>query len=140
MRQAISLALISTMIVSGCATQAPMRVVSNPGLMPHDQTQAPPQVWRQFAEKLQVGSLVRVRTSDGPAQTGTLLVVEEDAITLNPKTRISEPARRIRFDVIVEIEPVREGAQQLAKAVAIGAGVGGATFLGLLMLLAASWD
>jgi hypothetical protein len=53
---------------------------------------------------------------------------------------VPEPVRRVAFDEIVRLEPITDQGSGLAKAVGIGAGVGGATFLGLLMLLAAAWD
>ena len=47
------------------------------------------------------------------------------------------PAARV--DQLVQLELKQDGSS-LAKAVAIGAAVGAGTFLGILLILAASWD
>jgi uncharacterized protein (DUF2062 family) len=52
---------------------------------------------------------------------------------------VPEPPQRIRFGELDQLEPKQNGSS-VAKAVAIGAAVGAGTFLGILMLLAASWD
>jgi uncharacterized protein (DUF2062 family) len=80
-----------------------------------------------------------VRTADGKRQTGVLTHVDQDSITLQPRTRVPEPPQRIRFGELDQLEPKQNGSS-VAKAVAIGAAVGAGTFLGILMLLAASWD
>jgi hypothetical protein len=140
MKQALAILLMSTLVFPSCAARAPMRAAAvNAGTM-RPQAVSSPEVWQQFARQLPIGSLVRVRTSDRRTVKGILLAVDDDALTVNARTRIPEPPQRIAFNRIAAIEPARDDAGQLAKAVAIGAGVGGATFLGLLMLLAASWD
>jgi hypothetical protein len=95
--------------------------------------------WYAYASRLPIGSTVRVRTADGKRQTGVLTHVDQDSITLQPRTRVPEPPQRIRFGELDQLEPKQNGSS-VAKAVAIGAAVGAGTFLGILMLLAASWD
>ena len=100
-----------------------------------------PDYWYSYAEKLPIGSTVQVRTVDGKRQTAVLAIVDRSGITLEPKTRIPEPARRLSFDEIQQLELKRNGAST-AKAVAIGAAVGAGTFFGILMAVvaAASFD
>lgn len=142
MKRRLAVLLIAALILPGCAAKPAVRTLTT--LPPDEPRQAaagtPADIWRQFAQKLPVGTLVRVSTLDGARFTGTLLIVDDQALTVNPRTRIPEPARRLAFDHIAQLEPTSDSATQLAKAVAIGAGVGGATFLGLLVLLATSWD
>jgi hypothetical protein len=98
-----------------------------------------PAYWYSYAEKLPIGATVRVRTSDGRRHTAVLAVVDRDGITVERKSRVPEPARRISYDDIRQLELKTNGAS-MAKAAAVGSAIGAGTFVGLLMLLAANWD
>jgi hypothetical protein len=82
---------------------------------------------------------VRIGTADGERLTVLLMIVDDSGITVKPRTRIPEPARRVPFDRLVKLEIAGEGAS-VARAAAIGGGVGAGVFLGLLMLLFANLD
>lgn len=98
-----------------------------------------PGYWYSYAEKLPIGATVRVRTTDGKRHTAVLAVVDRDGITLEPKTRIPEPARRFPYDQIQQLE-VKTNGSSMAKAAAVGAAIGAGVFVALLAVLAASWD
>lgn len=98
-----------------------------------------PEYWYSYAAKLPIGSTVDVRTADGKRQTAVLAIVDQEGVTLEPRTRVPEPARRIRYQDIEQLTLKKNGGN-VAKAVAIGAGVGAGTFLGLLAILFSNWD
>jgi hypothetical protein len=98
-----------------------------------------PGYWYSYAGKLPIGSTVRVRTTDGKRHTAVLTVVDQDGITVELKSRIPEPARRIRFDDIRQLE-LKTNGSSVAKAAAVGSAIGAGTFLGLLALLLSNWD
>jgi hypothetical protein len=98
-----------------------------------------PAYWYSYAEKLPIGATIRVRTSDGTRRTAVLALVDREGITVELKSRIPEPARRIAYDQIQQLE-LKTNGSSIAKAAAVGSAIGAGTFLGLLMLLAASWD
>ena len=98
-----------------------------------------PGYWHAYAEKLPIGATVRVRTTDGKRHTAVLSLVDRDGITVELKSRIPEPARRVSYDQIQQLE-LKTNGSSIAKAAAVGSAIGAGTFLGLLMLLAASWD
>lgn len=116
-------------------------IVSNSGLFAHqlDAVQRTGDYWYAYASKLPIGSTVRVRTSDGKRQTAVLTLVDQDSITVQAKTRVPEPPRRIRFDQLDQLE-LKENGSGVAKAVAIGIASGVGTFFGILLLIAANWD
>jgi hypothetical protein len=89
-------------------------------------------LWRAFVQRLPIGSVVKVRTRDGARLTAILFVVDETGMTVKPKTRYAEPARRIAFDRLDNIELQRQGVSY-GKAAAIGAGVGASAALLLLL-------
>ena len=98
-----------------------------------------PEYWYAYAGKLPIGATVQVRTTDGKRQTAILAIVDPEGITLESRTRVPEPPRRVPYDDIEQLALKKNGGS-VAKAVAIGAGIGAGTFVGLLMLLAANWD
>ena len=63
-----------------------------------------PGYWYSYAEKLPIGATVRVRTTDGKRHTAVLALVDRDGITVELKSRIPEPARRISYDQIQQLE------------------------------------
>jgi hypothetical protein len=99
-----------------------------------------PGYWYSYAEKLPIGATVRLRTTDGKRHTAILTVVDRDGITLESRSRIPEPARRVAYDQIRQLELKTANGASMAKAAAVGAAIGAGTFVGLLGLLAASWD
>jgi hypothetical protein len=100
-------------------------------------TQTSAEFWKQYTEKLPIGSTLRVRTADGKSMTAVLAIVDETAITVAPKTRVPVPPRRIAFDDLRQLE-LRQNGTSLAKATAVGAAVGVAAFFGTLLLLLAT--
>lgn len=99
-----------------------------------------PAYWYSYAEKLPIGATVRVRTTDGKRHTAVLALVDRDGITVERRSRIPEPARRISYDQIQQLELKTTNGASIAKAVAIGAAIGAGTFLGLLTMVMANWD
>ena len=95
--------------------------------------------WYAYASRLPVGATVQVRTSDGKRETGVLTLVDQESITIETRTRVPEPARRIRFAQLDQLQLKTKGSS-VAKAVAVGAAVGAGTFFGILMVIAASFD
>ena len=96
------------------------------------------EVWRAFAEKLEVGASVRVRLQDGRKFTATLIQAQYDALLLQPKTRTAGAgaARALR---IHRLDGARtSGGIGAGKAAAIGvvSGVGG--FLATLLIFVAA--
>ena len=93
--------------------------------------------WSKYAEKLPIGSTIRVRTSDGKRTTAVLAIVDESGITIEPKTRRPESPRHIPFDQLQQLE-LKQNGMGPGKAVAIGVATGAATFFGILLLVFAT--
>jgi hypothetical protein len=88
-------------------------------------------VWRAYADHIPIGSTLTIRTTAGERLIAVLFVVDDTAMTVKPKTRIPEPARRVTFDQIEELT-VRRDRVSIPKYVGIGAGVGVGLFVWLL--------
>ena len=96
--------------------------------------------WRTIAEQVPAGSVVKVRLTSGQSFSAVLVRPEEDSVLLQPRTRQPVPLQTVRYDAIVSMERVEGRGIGVGKAVAIGAAVGGAAFLGLLMAVVSAWD
>jgi hypothetical protein len=150
MKRTCALVVMAAMICSNCAARGPALRVDRPlvsdkgsragGLAGSGSTSwQDPGVWRQYAAQLPIGSIVKIRTTGGERLTAVLMTLDEAGVTVMPKTRIPEPARRVAFDRLAQLELARDGSN-LAKAAAIGGAVGAGVFLGLLMLVFANVD
>ena len=95
---------------------------------------------RQYAGKLAIGSLVKVRLRDGEKLRGILMAVDRDQVIVKPKTRIPEPERRFPFADVEMIELEERDGISAAKAAGIGIASGVGSFLGLILVITAIFD
>jgi hypothetical protein len=99
--------------------------------------QTTPDVWKTFVERVDVGTELNVRLSDGRRIRATLIGVRDDAVLLQPKTRIPVSIQAVPYDAIVGMEP-RKAGHSAGKAVAIGVAAGVGVFFGVMLLLVAA--
>jgi len=98
-------------------------------------------VLRQYVERLPVGGRVRVQTVDGARWSATLLSADHERVVLQPRGRLTEPARAIPIASLQLVEPEsHSGSSQLLKAVAVGVATGVATFMTMLLIAFATID
>jgi hypothetical protein len=102
--------------------------------------QTPDDVWRSFAEKLELGTELQVRLQHGKSFRATLVAVEDTGLLLQPKTRVVVPIRSVPYDEIASLERAKDGGVSVGKATAIGFGTGIASFWGMMFLLLAMWN
>lgn len=98
------------------------------------------QVWKTFAERLEAGVRIKVRLHDGRRVSATLVQAGEQALLIQPRTRVPVPVQPVPYDTIASIEREAPGSMTAAKAAAIGVGAGAATFLGIFFILVANLD
>ena len=104
--------------------------------------QTPPQseIWRAFAQKVDVGTRLKVRLDDGQRVVATLIEADAAGVLVQPRTRAPVPIQHIAYDRIASLE--RDDARGIGagKAVAIGVASGVGAFLGTLLILIATLD
>ena len=103
--------------------------------------QVPADVWRTFAQNIDVGSEMNVRLQDGKRFRATLVGVRDDALLLQPKTRVTVPVQAVPYGDIASLERRKAGGGVGAgKAAAIGVASGVGSFFAILLILVASFD
>src|SRR5687768_13141292 len=90
--------------------------------------QVPADVWRTFAEKVDVGSEVRVRLTDGQRFRAVMVAAGEDALMLQPKTRVPVPVQAVPYTAIASLERSGPSGVGAGKAAAIGIATGVGAF------------
>ena len=92
------------------------------------------EVWRSFAEQVEVGTELSVRLNDGRHFKATLVGVRDDAMLMQPRTRVPVPIQAVPYGDVVRLERTKPG-MGAGKAIAIGAATGVGAFFGILALM-----
>lgn len=92
------------------------------------------EIWRSFAEKMEVGTELTVRLNDGRRFRATFVGTQDTAMLVQPRTRIPVPIQAVPYDEVTRIERTRPGVTA-GKAIAIGVATGVGAFFGILALM-----
>jgi hypothetical protein len=99
--------------------------------------QTAPEVWKGFVERVDVGTELNVHLNDGRRIRATLVGVRDDAVLLQPKTRIPVAIQAVPYDAIVRMEP-RKNGHGTGKAIALGIAAGVGVFFVIMAVLVAA--
>jgi hypothetical protein len=92
--------------------------------------------WRVFAEKLPVGTFVKVNLHTGRSIEGRLIQVTPNDLRILPRTRMPVPTQDIAFSSVQSIDSPKEGRSPGAKVLMgvgiVAAGIGVAALVTLL--------
>ena len=91
------------------------------------------EIWRSFAEQVDVGTELNVRLNNGRRFRATLVGVRDNAMMVQPKTRIPVPIQAVPYEDVMQIERTRSGIGA-GKAVAIGVAAGVGAFFAVVAL------
>ena len=94
------------------------------------------QTWREFAERIEVGTELNVRLTDGRRVRATLIGVRDDAVMLQPRTRVPVAVQAVSYTDIVRMERKGKGIGT-GKAVAIGVATGVGALFGMMAIMVA---
>lgn len=140
MKGLVALALSVTLVATGCA-QRSTRVATQANVRPNTTTsrvstvQRDAEDWRRYIANLPIGTKLTFDLADGVRLTGNILSVDQDAVIVQPRTRLPSPAKRVPFDVIVGLAPDSSGGMNTGSAIAIGAVAGAAAFVAVFLIL-----
>jgi hypothetical protein len=99
--------------------------------------QTPADTWRQFAERVEVGTELNVRLTNGQRVRATLIGVGDDAVLLQPRTRVPVAVQAVSYSDILRMERRGKGIGA-GKAAAIGVAAGVGAFFGTMAVLVAA--
>lgn len=139
MRSIFAVVLGMTLVSTGCA-QRSMSLATQPTVRPYTTTsrvstvQRDPEDWRRYITNLPIGTKLTIDLADGVRLNGNILSVEQDALIMQPRTRLPSPPRRVPFDTIVALAPQSESLNA-GKAIAIGAVAGAAAFTAFFVIV-----
>jgi hypothetical protein len=134
MKRLMALLLCAVLAAPACATSQTPRMQTAPQALTRP---ADRDVLSDFAAQLPLGSRVKATLAGNRSIRGTLVKRTDEAIVVQPRTRIPEPLVEVRFDSLVALEQELPSGG-VARAIAIGVGVGVSAALGMLLLLAAT--
>ena len=97
-------------------------------------------VWRSFSEQIAVGTELKIELGNGQHFRATLVGTRDDAVLLQPKTRVTVPVQAVPYAAIARMERRQHGGMSAGKAVAIGVASGAGAFLAILAILFATVD
>jgi hypothetical protein len=104
-------------------------------------TPADASVWATFADALEPGTFLVVKTREGRRMKGTFVQRTTDGIVVQEKTRIPVAPREVRFTDVVAIERAKQGWSPGLKVVTgVGIGVAATLFAALLAFAAYGYD
>jgi hypothetical protein len=92
-----------------------------------------PEVWRTFAQQVEVGSRLKVRLISGDQVTATLVQAAPDQLLVQPVTRVPVPVQGVAYDQIASLERESRSVSG-AKAAAIGVASGVGAFFGIMLI------
>lgn len=124
---------LAALVITACLAVPAMSAAQTPDA-------ARPDVWRDFASRIDIGSELIVRLDNGQRFRAALVAVRDDAVLVQPKTRVAVPVQPVPYDAILSLERPSEGGMGAGKAAAIGVASGAGTFLAILLILLTAWD
>jgi len=140
MKGFIALALTMALAATGCA-QRSTRVATQASPRPNttasrvSTVQRDAEEWRRYISNLPIGTKLTLDLADGARVAGNIVSVEQDAVIMQPRTRLPSPAKRVPFDLIVAIVPDSSGGVDTGKAIAIGAAAGAVSFVAFFLII-----
>lgn len=95
---------------------------------------------RQLAAAIPLGSRVKLQMTSGRRLTGTLMMVDQDAIVVKRDSRRPEPALTIAFDELLRLQRDERNGFSMTKAIGVGLAAGVGAILTLFAFAVALGD
>jgi hypothetical protein len=132
----VSAVLCASLLASGCATTRVVQVSPAPsGDRIADRT-----VMAEYVQKLPAGATVKVERANRRAMRGVLMKATTDAIFVQPRTRLPEPAVEIPLADVLSVTLESKSGNSIGRSIAAGAAAGAAVVLSLVLISLAMWS
>jgi hypothetical protein len=135
MKRVIAIVLCAVFAAQGCASTTGIRVQSTPKAKTTSSDERV--VFSEFANQLELGSRVKATLTSNRVVKGTLVKRTNDAMVVQPRTRVAEPLVTVPYSELVALEQEVPSSGSTGRTIAIGAAVGAGAAVGVILILAA---
>jgi hypothetical protein len=135
-RHAMVALLCASMAASGCATTRVVQVSPAPsGDRLADRT-----VMAEYVQKLQTGATIKIERAHRRSVRGVLMKATDQAIVVQPRTRLPEPAIEIPLAEVLSVTLESKQGNSIGRSIAAGAAAGAAVVLSMVLISLALWS
>jgi hypothetical protein len=122
--------------VSGCATTRVVQVSPSPS----GDRLADRAVMAEYVQKLQTGATIKVERTQHRSMRGVLMKATDQAIYVQPRTRLPEPAIEIPLADVLSVTLESKQGNSIARSIAAGAAAGAGVVLTMVLISLALWS
>jgi hypothetical protein len=135
-KHAIVAVLCASVAASGCATTRIVQVSPAPS----GDRLADRALMAEYVQKLQTGATVKVERTHRRTMRGVLMKATDQAIFVQPRTRLPEPAIEIPLDDVLAVTLESKHGNSIGRSIATGAAAGAAVVLTIFLVSLALWS
>jgi len=94
----------------------------------------------EYVQKLQTGATIKVERTQRRTTRGVLMKATNQAIFVQPRTRLPEPAIEIPLDEVLAVTLESKNGNSIGRSIAAGAAAGAAVVLTMVLISLALWS
>ena len=136
MKRGIGVIVCAAMAVSGCATTRVVQVSPAPS----GDRVADRSVMAEYVQKLQTGATIKVERTHRRSMRGVLMTATDQAIYVQPRTRLPEPAIESPLDDVLSVTLESKQGNSIGRSIAAGAAAGAGVVLTMVLISLALWS
>jgi hypothetical protein len=136
MRRGVGVILCAALAVSGCATTRVVQVSPAPS----GDRLADRAVMAEYVQKLPTGATIKVERTHRRTMRGVLMKATDQAVFVQPRTRLPEPALEIPLDDVLSVTLETSHGNSIGRSIAAGAAAGAGVVLSMLLISLALWS
>jgi hypothetical protein len=130
MTRGLALVLCGALAATGCATTRVVQVSPAPS----GDRLADRALMAEYVQKLQTGATVKVERTHRRTTRGVLMKATDQAIFVQPRTRLPEPAIEIPLDEVLAVTLESKNGNSIGRSIATGAAAGAAVILTMILV------
>jgi hypothetical protein len=135
-RYTVAAVLCATVAASGCATTRVVQVSPAPS----GDRLADRAVMAEYVQRLQPGATIKVERTQRRTMRGVLMKATDNAIFVQPRTRLPEPAIQIPLDEVLAVTLESKSGNSIGRAIAAGAAAGAGVVFTMFLISMALWS
>ena len=130
LKRSVAVVLCGALTGAGCATTHVVQVSPAPS----GDRLADRAVMAEYVQKLQAGATIKVERTERRTTRGVLMKATDQAIFVQPRTRLPEPAIEIPLDDVLSVTLESKHGNSIGRSIATGAAAGAAVILTMILV------